>query len=89
MKDKVGTIRVNISASELDQVAQDTIKALEKKVKSLEKQLVAAHTKIQTLKSDMDLTKVKRDNIRALAETLVDELQDAKWVDKPEEHFDW
>lgn len=74
-------MKIELNENQLDEVTKETIKSLEKRVKSLETKLRNRDRTIQDLRKGIDISKERRATIQQLAQNLVAELQNAGWTD--------
>lgn len=79
MKSKPVSVLVPLKA--LEKSAVETIKGLEKKIRTLEQKLARREKRIVDLEEGMDLTKDRRKHVRELATALFNALGEADWID--------
>lgn len=80
-------MEIKLNEKQLNEIARQKIEALEKENKSLKRKLSNRDNTIANLRRGMDVTKGRRKQIRDLARSLVESLEDAKWVDRHDEVY--
>lgn len=73
-------MKIELDKKQVDEVARQTIGALEKKVKSLERKLETRDRTIVNMKERQNFSKGIRAEVLSLAEALVSNLEDSEWV---------
>jgi len=80
MKKQVVKMEIDLSSKDIDQQLALEVERLTREKRALEAKLERREKKIAELQSGMDLTKEVRLQIRELADSLVEKLQDAQWI---------